>query len=296
MARTLKVFKNEQHSTTFFALLPSFAVFLVFTLYPLLYSLSISFTDAGLLKQGSTFIGLSNYVKLFKDPTFWKAMLNTLIYTVAVVPVANALSFMLALALNRKLALTPIYRTAFFMPVVASTASVATVWFLFYDPFYGGFNALMAKIGISGPAWLSDPSWALAGIIIMAIWKNLGYSMVIYLAGLQDIPKDIYDAAALDGAYGQRLTRYITIPLMGRIFSFTMIISTIRSFQVFSQVRIMTGGGPTNSTLVAVYYIYRQAFESPYRLGYASAAAWVVFLVLGILAVLEARTMRRIEQ
>jgi len=261
----------------------------------MLYSLYISFTDAGLLKAGYDFIGFGNYAALIKDSSFRRAMLNTLAYTLAVVPFTNAISFALALALNRKLRLTPFYRTAFFMPVVASMASVATVWFLFYDPYYGGFNGLLAKLGITGPAWLSDPSWALFGIILMAIWKNLGYSMVIYLAGLQDIPQDIYDAAALDGAGGFRLTRYITVPMMARITAFTLIMSTIRSFQVFGQVRIMTGGGPTDSTLVAVYYIYKQAFESPYRLGYASAAAWVVFLVVGALAVVQSRFARRLE-
>lgn len=295
MGRKLKFVSGEQTKAAAIALAPSFAVFLVFTMYPMLYSLYVSFTDAGLLKAGSDFVGLSNYIALMRDESFRKAMLNTLAYTVAVVPFSNALSFMLALALNRKLRLTPLYRTAFFTPVVASMASVATVWFLFYDPYYGGFNGLLAKLGIAGPAWLSDPSWALFGIIIMAIWKNLGYSMVIYLAGLQEIPQDIYDAAALDGAGGFKLTRFITVPLMARITAFTLIMSTIRSFQVFGQVRIMTGGGPTDSTLVAVYYIYRQAFESPYRLGYASAAAWVVFLVLGILAMIQSRFARRME-
>lgn len=296
MASRLKVTWNEQKKTAAIALLPSFVIFVMFTMYPMLYSLAMSFTDAGLLKHGADFVGFANYISLLSDASFQKAMLNTLIYTLAVVPLANLLSFLLALALNRRLLLKAFYRTAFFAPVVVSTASVATVWFLFYDPYFGGFNAILSKLGIAGPAWLTDPKWALAGIIIMTLWKNIGYSMVVYLAGLQDIPKEVYDAAALDGASGLRLSRYITIPMMSRIFAFTLVMSTIKSFQVFSQVRIMTGGGPTNSTLVAVYYIYKQAFESPYRLGYASAAAWIVFAVLAVLAALQSGFARRLEQ
>lgn len=296
MASMLKVAWNEQRRTAAIALLPSFVIFVTFTMYPMLYSLAMSFTDAGLLKQGADFVGFANYFSLLSDASFQKAMLNTLIYTLAVVPIANLLSFLLALALNRRLLLTTFYRTAFFAPVVVSTASVATVWFLFYDPYFGGFNAILSKLGIAGPAWLTDPKWALAGIIIMTLWKSIGYSMVVYLAGLQDIPREIYDAAALDGASGLRLSRYITMPMMSRIFAFTLVMSTIKSFQVFSQVRIMTGGGPTNSTLIAVYYIYKQAFESPYRLGYASAAAWIVFVVLAALAALQSGFARRLEQ
>jgi multiple sugar transport system permease protein len=289
------IFKDEQKRTALIALLPSAIIFTAFTLYPLAYSLVQSFTDASLLRSGQSFIGFDNYVKLLKDESFRRAMLNTLVYTLGVVPVSNILSFLLALALNRRLRLTSLFRTAFFLPVVASTASVATIWFLFYDPYYGGFNNLLAKIGILGPAWLSDPKWALFAVIIMSIWKNLGYSMVIYLAGLQDVPQDLYDAAALDGAGHFQKTRFITLPLMSRIITFTMIMSTIRSFQVFGQIRIMTGGGPTDSTLVAVYYLYRQAFESPYRFGYASAAAWLIFLILGSLAALQASLARRLE-
>ncbi len=294
MGRTL-AYAGEQRRAALVALLPSFLVFAAFTLYPMLYSLYMSFTDAGLLKQGYSFVGLANYAKLLKDEAFMKSMLNTLIYTLGLVPLTNLASFALALALNRKLRLTRLYRAAFFMPVVASTASVATVWFLFYDPYYGGFNSLLQRIGIAGPAWLSDPRWALAAVILMSIWKNLGYSMVIYLAGLQDIPQDTYDAASLDGAGGWNLTRYITIPMMGRVLAFTMIMSTVRSFQVFGQIRVMTGGGPADSTLVAVYYVYKQAFESPYRFGYASAAAWAVFAAIALLSAGQLLFFRRSE-
>lgn len=294
--RVSTLYGNDQRRTALIALLPSFAVFAAFTLYPLAYSLYMSFTDAGLLKQSSSFVGFSNYITLLKDETFRKSMMNTLLYTIGVVPVSNLLSFFLAMALNRKLRFTSLYRAAFFMPVVASTASVATVWFLFYDPYYGGLNSLLFKLGISGPAWLSDPRWALLSIVIMSIWKNLGYSMVIYLAGLQDVPQDLYDAASLDGASGWRLTRAITLPMMSRVIAFTLIMSTVRSFQAFGQIRIMTGGGPADSTLVAVYYLYKQAFESPYRFGYASAAAWVIFLTIGALSLLQLRFVRRLEQ
>jgi multiple sugar transport system permease protein len=288
-------FGDEQRRTALLALLPSFLVFAVFTLYPLVYSLIMSFTNAGLLKHGSEFVGLQNYIGLLNDSSFKKAMLNTLLYTIGVVPFCNIVSFLLAMALNRKLRLTALYRTAFFMPVVASTASVATVWFLFYDPYYGGLNGLLSKFGILGPAWLSDPRWALFAIIIMSIWKNLGYSMVIFLAGLQDVPQDLYDAASLDGAGGWQMSRNITLPMMSRVIAFTMIMSTVRSFQVFGQIRIMTGGGPVDSTLVAVYYVYKQAFESPYRFGYASAAAWLVFLAIGALSALQYRYVRRLD-
>lgn len=290
------LYADEQRRTALIALIPSFLVFAIFTLYPMFYSLYMSFTDAGLLKQGHSFVGLANYARLMSDSTFWKAMLNTLLYTIGLVPITNIASFALAIALNRKLRMTKLYRAAFFLPVVASTASVATVWFLFYDPYYGGFNSLLARIGVPGPEWLTDPRWALTAIIIMSMWKNLGYSMVIYLAGLQDIPQDMYDAASLDGAGGLALTRFITLPMMARIIAFTLVMSTVRSFQVFGQIRIMTGGGPADSTLVAVYYIYRQAFESPYRFGYASAAAWVVFIAIGLLSAGQLMFFRRSDR
>jgi len=282
---------NEQTRTALLALLPSFVIFCVFTLYPVFHSLYLSFFNVSLISSSRSFVGWNNYAALIKNPTFQKAVLNTVIYTLGVVPVGIMLSLFAAVLLNNKLKFRGLFRTAFFTPVVTSMVAVAIVWSWMLEPNYGLINSLLSKIGIAGPGWLTDPKWALPSVILLSIWKNLGYNMVIFLAGLQDIPRDIYESADIDGATPVQKFIYITLPLLRGPLGFAAIVSVIKSMQVFGQIYVMTGGGPANSTMVIVYYLYQQAFEF-YRLGYASAVAWVLFAVIFVLTLLQNRLFR----
>lgn len=281
----------EETRTALLALLPSFVIFVLFMVYPLIYSLYLSFFDCSFFGGERVFVGLGNYKKMFMSNDFRIAMANTLKYAVGVVPLGSALSMLVAVLLNRPLRARGFYRVAYFTPVVTSMVAVAIVWAWIFDPYFGLFNAILRKIGISGPAWLADPKWALPAVVILGIWKNLGYNMVIFLAGLQDVPQEYYESAELDGAGAWHKFAYITMPMMKTTIGFVLIMSTIRSFQVFGQIYVMTGGGPMNSTLVAVYYLYRQAFEF-YRVGYASAVAWFIFAVILALTIVQKRFLQ----
>lgn len=282
---------NEQTKTALVALLPSFVLFGVFTIYPIFHSLYLSFFNVSLISTKRSFVGWNNYAALIKNPTFQKAVLNTITYTLGVVPVGILLSLVIAVLLNNKLRFQGLFRTAFFTPVITSMVAVAIVWSWLLEPNYGLINSFLSKLGIAGPGWLTDPKWALPSVILLSIWKNLGYNMVIFLAGLQDIPRDVYESADIDGATPLQKFGYITLPLLKAPMGFAAIMSVIKSMQVFGQIYVMTGGGPANSTMVMVYYLYQQAFEF-YRLGYASAVAWVLFAVILVLTLIQNRAFR----
>ncbi len=282
---------NEQTKTALLALLPSFIIFVAFTLYPIVYSLYLSFFNASLLSPNRTFVGLTNYSNLLQNPTFQKAVKNTIYYTLGVVPFGIALSLLVAVLLNGRLRLRSFFRAAFFAPVITSMVAVSIVWTWMLEPNYGLINNLLGLIGIAGPGWLTDPAWAMPSVILLSIWKNLGFNMVIFLAGLQNIPTEIYESASLDGVTPFQRTLYVTVPLMRGPIAFAVIVSMIKSMQVFGQIYVMTGGGPANSTMVIVYYLYQQAFEF-YRSGYASAIAWVLFVAILLLTLIQNRLMR----
>jgi len=282
---------SEERKTALLALLPSLVVFCLFTIYPIVYSLYLSFFDCSLLGGSRTFVGLGNYARILASADFRASMSNTVKYAVGAVPVGATLSMFVAVLLNQKIRGRGFYRVAYFTPAVTSMVAVAMVWTWMFDPYYGLFNSLLGRIGINGPAWLADPRWSLPAMIIVGIWKNIGYNMVIFLASLQGIPGEYHESAELDGAGGWQKLRYVTMPLMRGSIGFVLIMSTIKSFQVFGQVYVMTGGGPMNSTMVLVYYIYRQAFEF-YRSGYASAAAWFLFSVILVLTILQKRLLK----
>lgn len=282
---------GEQTKTALLALLPSFIVFCVFTIYPIFHSLYLSFFNVSLLASKRSYVGLNNYANLLKNPTFQKAVINTITYTIGVVPIGITFSLIIAVLLNNKLRLEGFFRAAFFTPVITSMVAVAMVWTWMLEPNYGLLNALLAKIGIAGPRWLTDTSWAMVSVILLSIWKNLGYNMVIFLAGLQDIPAEVYESADIDGANSLQKFYYITIPMMKAPIGFATIMSIIKSMQVFGQIYVMTGGGPANSTMVIVYYLYQQAFEF-YRTGYASAVAWVLFAVILVLTLIQNRIFK----
>jgi len=256
--------------------------FIVFSAGPIVASMGISLTEYSIL-QPPTFIGLENYRQLFNDELFYKAVFNTIYYVGVSVPLGVTLAFLMAIALNQKLRGQTWFRTIFYLPSVVSGIAVALLWGWLLNPDFGLINYLLSLVGIQGPKWLYSTTWAMPSIILMSLW-GVGGSMVVFLAGLQGIPEHLYEAAELDGAGEWGKFWNVTVPMISPVIFFNMIVTIIFAFQIFDQVYIMTNGrgGPANATLVYVLYLYRQGFEY-FKMGYASALALILFLiVLGI--------------
>jgi multiple sugar transport system permease protein len=273
-------------------LLPNLIGFTVFTFLPVLAALLISFTDWDLL-QAPDWVGLGNYRTLFADPLFGQVLKNTALYVLGTVPLQMALALAVALALNQRIPGQLFFRTAYFMPVVASTVAVALVWRWIFNYDFGLLNSFLYMIGVQEPPnWLGSTRWALLSIIIMSIWQQVGYSMVLFLAGLQGVPQQLYEAAKIDGAGPTARFVFITLPMLSATTFFVLVIGVINSFQVFDQALIMTQGGPANATNTIVYHIYRNAFQF-FKMGYASAMAWVLFAIIFVVTLLQFRYQRR---
>lgn len=266
-------------------LLPNLIIFLMFSVFPVISTLGISFTSWDLLGKPK-WIGLNNYINLLKDETFFKVTGNTFYFTVVSVPVCLVFSFGMALLLDSKIKHVKMWRAIYFLPVISSMVVAAIVWNWLYNPQFGLINYFLGLFGIEGPAWLSDTKWAMPAVIITNIWKNMGYNMMLFLAGLQSISSNYYEAAELDGANFWQKTRYITIPMISFTTIFVIITSVIGSFQVFDLVMMMTDGGPARSTSVMVHYLYQNAF-SYFKMGYACAQAVVLTLIVLILTLLQ---------
>lgn len=272
-------------------LLPNLLGFLTFVLVPVLATFVISFADWD-LSENFKFIGLGNYQELLTDGIFRKVFWNTLYFTAVSVPIGIVLSLFLAILLNQRLRMIRFYRAAFFIPVISSMVAVAVIWQWIYNPQYGLLNYALSGLGIQGPTWLTSTKWAMIAIIITAVWKNLGFNMLIFLAGLQSIPESYYEAAEIDGARWFAKFRHITVPLLSPTTFFITVMAIITSFQVFDTVYLMTQGGPARSTSVLVYYVYQNAFQY-FEMGYASAVAYVLFFVVLILTMLQFLTQKK---
>ncbi|MBF0406025.1 MAG: sugar ABC transporter permease [Candidatus Riflebacteria bacterium] len=260
-------------------LAPVLLILLVFHVMPIFYSLAISLYSWDLIGTPE-YVGLENFSRLIDDPMFYKSIWNTLYYTVVSVPLSIICSLTIALLLNNKIGGLGFYRTVYFIPVITSINAVAIVWTFIYHPDFGLLNKLLEMVGMSPQRWLQDPFWAMPCIIFMSVWKGLGYNVIIFLAGLQNIPPHLYEAARIDGASLWMQFRHITWPLLTPTTYFVFVMSCIGSFQVFSQVYMMTPrGGPLKSTMVIVYYLYRKAFEN-FEFGYALAMAFVLFMMI----------------
>ncbi|MBR0463830.1 MAG: sugar ABC transporter permease [Clostridia bacterium] len=272
-------------------ILPNFLSVIVFVLIPIVASLYLSFTDWDLLNKAH-WVGVSNYVKLItKDRLFKTSLLNTVLYAVYTIPIGVSLSLILALLLNSRLMVCKtFFRSVFFLPHVCTLAAVALVWKWFYNAEFGILNYILESVGLPGQKWLSDRNLALPSIAAMSIWKSAGYNMVILVAGLQGIPSYLYEAADLDGARGFTRFRYITFPMLMPSLFFIMITATIGSFQVFDSVMVMTRGGPANQTLVYNYYLYQNAFQN-FKMGYASAMAYILFIIIVVITILQFKLM-----
>lgn len=263
--------------------------FLAFTLIPLVISLYASFTRWDLL-SAPVWRGWENYERLVSDPKFWQSLKVTSLYTLAYVPLDLLGGLALALLVRPKIPGIKIFRTILYLPVVFSGVAFAVVWIWMLNPTAGLINQALALIGISGPRWLLDPNWSLPALLVMSFW-GWGRSMVIFLAGLTTIPEDVYEAAAIDGAGASDQFFRITLPLITPVLFFNLVLSVISTFQTFTNAFVATNGGPLDSTLFLVLYIYRQAFEY-FNMGYASALAWVLFVIILILTLLIIRSQR----
>lgn len=276
---------------------PALTAIGVFFFLPVLAALVMSFTDFDIYSLGdiryARFVGLRNYVQLFDDPLFWKALGNTVYFLVVGGPLSVAVSLGAALLLNAKLVrFKPVFRFIYFMPVVTTLVAIAVVWRYVYHPRFGLLNAAMGAMGFAPIDWLGDPQWAMPALIMMAIWKNFGYNMIIFIAGLQNIPASLYEAASIDGAGPMQQFFRITLPMLAPTTLFISIITMIGYFQFFAEPYVMTQGGPLNSTLSIVLLMYQQGFRW-WNMGYSAALAFILFAMILAVSVVQTRLQRQ---
>lgn len=276
---------------------PALVAIGVFFFVPVLAAFVLSFTDFDIYALGSfafaRFVGFKNYAQLLSDPLFWKAFRNTLEFLLIGGPLSIGVSLAAALMIQSKLVRWKgFFRTAYFTPVVTTLVAVAVIWRFIYHPRFGLLNYLLSLVGIGGIDWLGDQHWAMPAIILMAVWKNFGYNMVIFIAGLQNIPAELYEAASIDGAGRLQQLRTITVPLLAPTTVYISILTMIGYFQLFSEPYVMTQGGPLNSTLSIVLLMYQQGFRW-WNMGYSAALAFVLFAFIVIGSVLQSRIQKR---
>jgi multiple sugar transport system permease protein len=259
---------------------------------PIIAALGISLTKWDLL-TAPKFIGLDNFTTLLQDRRFLTALRNTAFYTATSVPIGLVLGLALALALNQRIRGISWIRTAYFLPVVTSTVAISLVWSWIYSPDSGPLNGVLGALGIPPQRWITDPFWAMPSIVAMSVWQGLGTTVIIFLAGLQGIPEEYYDAAAVDGAGPRARFRFVTLPLLTPSIFFTGILALIDSFQVFDQVYVLARPGKaTEATITIVYTIYENGFQN-FKMGYAAASAWVLFLIVAVLTAVYFRLQNR---
>lgn len=258
---------------------PAAVLLITFVIIPIALTFALAFTNAKLVSpEPVSLIGFDNFSRLFGDPTFWKSLRNTIVFAVFVVPLQAGIALALALLINVEVRGVNFFRTVYFLPVVTSMVVVAMLWTFLYQP-TGLINSLLAKIGIDGPNWLGNPSTALAAIIFMSIWQNVGFHMVIWLSGLQTISPSLYEASSLDGATAWQQFRFVTWPGLKQTRTFILITITISALALFTQINIMTQGGPLDSTSTVVYQAVRSGFAQQ-QTGYASAISLVFFVLV----------------
>ncbi len=285
--RSMKLtMKHGEGLAAFLFLLPNILGFLLFSMIPTLASFGISFLDWGLLNSPS-FIGFTNYRELFTDDVFWLALKNTASYSFIKVPLNLMLSLLLAILLNKQLHGRNFFRSIAFLPSVCSSVAVALIWTPLLESSENGLiNHVLSLLGINVIPFLVSPFWAMPSVILVGLWKELGYFMVIFLAGLQGIPRSYYEAASIDGANSRDVFFHITIPLISPTTFFALTTSLIGSFQIFDLTSVLTKGGPANATNTLVMYIYQNGFQF-FRMGYASALSLILFITIFIITLVQ---------
>lgn len=259
--------------------------------FPVVGSALLSLADWNLI-QPPRFVGFDNYQRLADNPVFWQTLKNTAYFTFAGVPLQIVLGLFLAVLLNDKTKGVDFFRTVYFLPVVSSTVAVSLTWQWLFDSHSGLINYMLGLVGIDPVPWLVSPKWAMPSVIIVAVWKGIGYNMVIFLAALKGVPAELYESARIDGANGWKQFWHITFPLISPSTFFVLVTSIINSFQVFDVTTVLTGGGPANATNTLVMMIYQYAFQF-FRMGYASAIAYVLFAIVLIFTLIQASLSRK---
>lgn len=284
--------RTKYNLTTLTFLLPWIITFSLFSAFPIIFSLSISFTDYSGLNPSFNFVGLENFIELFSDEIFLIALRNTAIFVVGTIPFTTTIALLLAVLINSKIVkLKGLFKAGFFLPSVMSMVVIATIWRYMYSA-DGIINTVLQTFGIEKTTgWLASPDTALSSIMIMNIWAAIGYYTIIFLAGLQSIPEQLYESASIDGASSTKKFFNITLPLIKPTLFFVIAINTIRSFQIFSEIFTMTQGEPLNSTQTIVHYLYIKGFRQ-FEMGYASAMAYVLVVIIMIVTLIQQRALR----
>ena len=287
----------ERHGRPAAAFLAPFLIlYLLFILGPALYGLLMSFFNTSLVQPGlGSFAGLANYAEALQSPDFWTSLWHTVWFTILTTPPLIALSFVFALLADRATRGRWFWRLAFFMPYILPSAVVALIWIFMYTPELGLLHTGLAKLGITAPIWLGDPNWAMPSLAITTIWWTLGFNFVLYLAGMQEIPRELYEASAIDGASQWQQIRRITIPLLARTTTLVAVLQIIASLKVFDQMYLMTQGGPNFATRSILQYVYDEGFTN-FRVGYAAAVSTLFFLVVLAVSAVWFTLVRRQEK
>ena len=288
--------RSENNRAAWYFLAPALALITVFFFLPVVASLLLSLSDFDIYAiadlRNTRFVGLGNYIALFDNPVFWTAVKNTFYFALVGGPLTVATSLAAALLLNARLVkYKAVFRTIFFVPFVTTLVAVAIVWKYLYHPQYGLFNYVLGWFGAGPVNWLGDPGWAMPSIILMAVWKNFGYNMLIFIAGLQNIPAELYEAAYLDGAGPLRRFWNVTLPMLAPTFLFVGVITMIGYFQLFAEPYVMTGGGPLRATTSLVLLMYEEGFRW-WRMGVAAAVAFLLFIIILLWTLLQFRLQR----
>jgi multiple sugar transport system permease protein len=291
---------EKQTAVAWFFLAPALISITLFFIIPVVSAFALSFTDFDIYALGNLavarFVGLANYLTVFQTPLFWTSLKNTFFFVLVGGPLSVAVSLGMALLVSSKLArFKPLFRTVYFLPVVTSLVAVAIVWRYLYHPAHGLLNVVLSWFGISPIDWLGNPATAMPAIILLAVWKNFGYNMLIFIAGLQNIPDELYEASQIDGAGVWRQFLDITVPMLAPTTVFVVMITAIGYFQLFAEPYVMTDGGPLNSTMSVVMMMYEQGFRW-WNMGYASAIAFVLFVIILIFSAIQFAVQRRTEQ
>ncbi|CAH0120670.1 Melibiose/raffinose/stachyose import permease protein MelD [Paenibacillus sp. CECT 9249] len=279
-------YQRQEEWSAYLFIIPAVASLAVFTFYPMISALIVSFQDFNLISPNSYFIGLDNYIELFKDRQFLDSLVHSFHFAIVVIPVQTAIALGLALLVQKTAWYSGLFRTMYFLPVIIAVGVASTVFRLLYNQDFGLLNGVLKWLGLPTVSFLSDPSVAMYGVMILGMWKAAGFFMIIFLAGLANIPKDVYEAAQVDGATKAAIFLRITLPLLRKTTAFVVIITTIDAIKISGPIFILTNGGPAGSTTTATYFIVNQAFDQ-LRMGYATAAAMILFLIVLCISIFQ---------
>ncbi|SDE19457.1 multiple sugar transport system permease protein [Paenibacillus sp. UNCCL117] len=289
--RAVRSYHRHEQTTALWFILPALLLLLVFVFYPMLQAFVISFQNYSLVGSRQSFAGLDNYIALWDDTAFHNSLKHSFYFAIVVIPIQTAISLGLAMLIQKPARMTGLFRTAYFIPVIISTGVAATVFKLIYNKEFGLLNAVLKIFGLPVTSFLSNPETAMNGVILLGIWKAAGFFMIIFLAGLNNIPGDLYEAARVDGASRLQQFARITLPLLKRTTAFVVIITTIDAIKLSGLVFVLTNGGPNGSTETVVFYIYKTAFQQM-QMGYATAAAFVLFAIVLIISLIQMRIFK----